>query len=29
MERKSRRNVYEGRYLTIYEDEMIAPSGSV
>ncbi len=28
MERKSRRNVYEGRYLTIYEDEMIAPGGS-
>lgn len=28
MERKSRRHVYEGRYLTIYEDEMIAPGGS-
>lgn len=29
MERLSRRQVYEGRYLTIYEDEMKAPGGSV
>ena len=29
MERQSRRSVYEGRYLTIYEDEMVADGGSV
>ena len=29
MERISRRAVYEGRYLTIYEDEMEAAGGSV
>ena len=29
MERKSRRQVHEGRYLTIYEDEMLAAGGSV